>query len=599
MKKLLKPLLIFLLIIIVILVAAFIYVDRNQGKIAAIIIKEQFKKSRLSKVYHLDFAKLDLNLSSGKITIHNFSLKPDTNFYLASDSLRFKYPLLIDAEVPFLSLSGIDMRELIQHKRLIIEGIDINDPGFRLINHLTEKEKELGHKLREALPPEETPEVDTTTSTKMKLSHITLAHFAITGGSAEYYNRVTDKSVFTIQGIQMLLSEVAVDPEKPLDVFIEKSYRSIKFGVGEVKFRNEGGFYDVDLGEVALDVDDNSLKFKNVKLTPKYSKAQFGKKVKKQTDRFDAKIASLELHGLDLKKLIRSGGIKLNSIRIDSLNLEIFRDKNDPFDFNNFPKFPWQGLTKITNYLQIDTIEVTNSAIFYEELAEGRTEAGKVPLGKVHIRLYNVSNDSVYISKHGPMTLLFETKAFNQGDLVMNLNIPADLSSDEFSFSGRIGPMDMRAFNSITELNVLVNIEKGTLDSLIFSAHANGVYATGELTMVYDSLKINVLAKDNEKSKSQGLGVLSWIGNQVVKGFNPGLGKSDNKPDVATIFVERDINKSVFNYIVKAFISGIKGTLVPGIGPSLEKYEKQKVKEQKQEQRQQKRENKKKMKAAK
>jgi hypothetical protein len=583
----------------VILVAAFIYFDKNQGKIAALIIKEQFKKSRLSKVYHLDFGKLDLALFSGKITIHNFSLKPDTNFYLASDSLRFKYPLLVDAEVPFLSLSGINMRELIQHKRLIIEGIDINDPGFRLINHLTEKEKELSRKLREAQPQEETPEVDTTTSTKMKLSHLTLAHFAITGGSAEYYNRVTDKSIFTVQGIQMLLSEVAVNPEKPLDVLIEKSYGSIKFGVGEVKFRNEGGFYDVDLGEVALDVADNSLKLKNVKLTPKYSKAHFGKKVKKQTDRFDAKIGSLELHGLDLKRLIRSGGIKLNSIRIDSLNLEIFRDKNDPFDFNNFPKFPWQGLTKINRYLQIDTIEVTNSAIFYEELAEGRTEAGKVPLGKVRISLYNVSNDPVYISKHGPMICKFEAKAFNQGDLVMNLNIPADLSSDEFSFSGRIGPMDMRAFNSITELNVLVNIEKGTLDSLIFSVHANNVYATGELTMVYDSLKINVLAKDNEKSKSHGLGVLSWIGNKVVKSFNPGLGKSDNKPDVATIFVERDINKSVFNYIVKAFISGIKCTLVPGIGPTLKKYEKQKVKEQKKDERQQKRENKKKEKAAK
>jgi hypothetical protein len=117
--------------------------------------------------------------------------------------------------------------------------------------------------------------------------------------------------------------------------------------------------------------------------------------------------------------------------------------------------------------------------------------------------------------------------------------------------------------------------------------------------MVYDSLKINVLAKDNEKSKSHGLGVLSWIGNKVVKSFNPGLGKSDNKPDVATIFVERDINKSVFNYIVKAFISGIKGTLVPGIGPTLKKYEKQKVKEQKKDERQQKRENKKKEKAAK
>jgi len=599
MKKLLKSLLIFFLIILVILIAAVIYVDRNQGKIAAIIIKDQFNKSKLSKVYHLDFKKLDLNLLSGKITIYDFSLKPDTNFYLASDSLRFKYPLLIDAEVPFLSLSGIDMRELIQNQRLIIQGIDINDPGFRLINHLTEKEKVLSRKLRMAQPPEETPEIDTTTATKMKLSHLTLAHFAITGGSAEYYNRVTDKSIFTVNGIQMLLSEVLVDPEKPLNTLIDKSYGALKFGVGEVTFRNEGGFYDVDLGEIALDVADNSLKLNHVKLTPKYSKAQFGKKFKKQTDRFEAKIGSLEIRGLDLKRLINTGGIELHAIKIDSLALGIYRDKNDPFDFNNFPKFPWQGLANLKTYLQIDSIVVSNSSILYEELAEGRPEAGKVPLGKVRIWLCNVSNDSLYIARHGPMTCRFEAKAFNKGDLLLNLEIPADLSSSEFGFSGRIGPMDMRAFNSITELNVLVNIEKGYLDSLIFSATANNEFAHGRFLMVYDSLKINVLAKNNEKSKSQGFGILSWIGNQVVKSFNPALNKPDNKPDEALIFVERDVNKSVFNYIVKSFISGIKGSLVPGIGPTLKKYEKQKVKEQKKEDRQQKRDAKKKEKAAK
>jgi len=188
------------------------------------------------------------------------------------------------------------------------------------------------------------------------------------------------------------------------------------------------------------------------------------------------------------------------------------------------------------------------------------------------------------------VTVQLQAKVFNKGDLVLNIDVPEDLNSANFSFSGRIGPMDMRAFNSITELNVHVNIENGTLDSLVFRADANEEYARGQLMMVYDNLKIKVLKKDDEKKKMTEIGLLSWLGNQVVKGFNPADNKPNDKPLVAEIFVERDKNKSVFNYIVKSFISGIKGSLVPGIGKTYQKYQKQKAKEQRKEQKQQKHE---------
>ncbi len=597
MKKLLKTLLIFFLIIVAIIVAAYFLIDKYQSKIASLIIKEKFKTSELSEVYQLDFVRLDISLLSGKIIIYDFTLKPDTNFYHSNDTLRLKYPLLFDVKVPFLSLSGVDIRELIQNQRLIIEGININDPGIRFINHLSKKEKELSKKLKEALTKKESTATDSTTLKMMEFEFFALNYFGVTGGSAEYYNKVTDKSIFTVKGIQMLLSDVVVDPLNPLNTLLDKSYGSLKFGVGEVKLRNEDGFYDVDLGEIAFDIADNSLSFKNVKLIPKYNKTTFGKKFKKQTDRFEATVASLEIRGLDIKRLIKSGGIELGFVGIDRLDLNIYRDKNDPFDFANFPKFPWQALAKLKTYLEIDTIEISNSSILYEELAEGRPEPGKVALGHVKISVKNVSNNPVFIAKHGPMTCRFEAKVFNEGQLLLNLDIPSDITSSEFGFSGRIGPMDMRVFNSITELNALVNIEKGNLDSIIFSAIANNEFVKGDFMMVYDNLKINLLAKDKKKSNSQGLGIISWLGNKVVKSFNPGSGKPGAKPDVALIFVERDVNKSVFNYIVKAFISGIKSSLVPGLGPSLKKYEKQKVKEKKKEVRQQKRDNKKKGKA--
>jgi hypothetical protein len=586
MVKTLKILGVIFLVLMVLIVSAYIWFDKNQGKIAGNLLREKFKTSALSKVYHLDFTSLDLKLLSGKIVIHDFSFKPDSLIYQANDTLRLKYPLLIEAEVPLLSLYDLDVLELLKNKKVIIGGIEITNPGIRLIDHLTKEEKELRSKNYK-------PEPDTSAKKPNPINHLNLQYFSIVGGSAEVYNRVTARSIFKADSIQLLLSDVLVDPEKPLNTILDKTYGSSKFEVGSVTLKNEKGFYDFELGGVALNLAENSLAINRLKLMPKYTKAQFGRKFGKQTDRFDVNVQSIKIHGFDINRYLLSGGIKLQSVIVEGLNLEIHRDKNVPFDQTKFPKLPWQSLAQVKNYLEIDSIVVNNSSILYEELAEGRPDAGRVPIGNVNISVLNVSNDSVFIAKNGPMTVQMKAKIFNQGDLLLNIEVPEDLTSSDFSFSGRVGPMDMQAFNSITELNVHVNIEKGTLDSLVFWANANETYATGQLTMVYDSLKINVLKKDEEKTKLQEMGVVSWLGNQIVKSFNPAKDKPGDKPLVAEIFVERDKNKSVFNYIVKAFISGIKGSLVPAIGQSLKKYEKKKVKEAKQEEREKKRQGKK------
>lgn len=389
------------------------------------------------------------------------------------------------------------------------------------------------------------------------------------------------KSIFRADSIQLLLSDVQIDPEKPLQTILEKKYGSSWFEVGAVYFKNEKGFYDFNIGGIVLNLAENSLEIANLQLTPKYDKSKFGHKYGKQTDRFDVKAGSIKMRGFDINRYLLSGGIALQAVKVNGMELEIHRDKNVPADLTRFPKLPWQMLAQVKNYIAIDTIEVRNSTIRYEELAPEQPEAGKVPLSDVNISVYNVSNDSAYIAQHGAMMVQISANVFNQGDLLLNIDVPDDLTSGDFSFNGRIGQMDMKAFNSMTELNALVNIENGTLDSLVFWANANENYASGQLIMVYDNLKFNVLKKDNEKRNLSEMGLLSWLANRVVKSFNPSRNKPNEKPKIAEIFVEKDKNKSVFNYIVKSVISGLKGSLVPGIGKTLKKYEKQKLKEQK------------------
>ena len=580
MSKSLKRLTIVFSILIVILISGFLWLRVNMGRIAGDIILSQFNSSGLSGVYHIEFDKLKLNVLAGEISINNFHLKVDTTFYQADDTIRFKHQFLFEAELTGLSLTGLDVKAFLLKKELHIKGIEIDDPGIRVIDHLTKKEKIA----RSKWIASQIKQPDTATRKKISLGELSLDYFRMSGGNAEFYDRVNDKSIFVVNSVNLLLTSLIVDPDFPLKTLIDKRYKESKFSLGAINFNSEKGFYDFALNGVDLDITENRLVLKDFQLKPKYSKSQFGKKFGKQTDRIAVEIKNIEIAGFDLEKYFTAGDLLISTIKIDGVDLEIYRDKNDPFDFENFPKFPWQALAGIEVPFQIDTISVRNSVIRYEELAPERPEAGKVPLSNVKVDIFKCSNKPDYIAKNGPMICLLEAKLFNEGDMFVQINVPSDFSSSEFEFHGRIDRMNMQAFNMITELNVMVNIEEGQLDSLIFWAHANEKISTGQMVMAYKNLKINVLKKENENKESQNqFGMLSWLSNQMIRGFNPSQKKPGEKPMVAEIFVERDINKSVFNYIVKSIISGIKATLVPGVGPTLKKYEKTEKKEAKKE----------------
>nr|NQU90389.1 hypothetical protein [Bacteroidota bacterium] len=277
--------------------------------------------------------------------------------------------------------------------------------------------------------------------------------------------------------------------------------------------------------------------------------------------------------------LITDQGIDIRLIKVEGLYLDDYRDKNDPFDFDNFPKLPQQSIGAIKNYLNIRKIEVKNSQIVYEELAENAENAGKVHISKVYGSLYNITNDRKAISKSGRMKWDLQGMLFNQGELKLEVDFPADLTSGNFTFQGRIGPMEMTAFNEMTEPNAYIRIDQGALDSMIFTTQAGEDYSEGELLMVYQDLKLKILKKEAE-AKNDVQGFISSLANAVIRSFNPHKKKHGSPADTASIFFVRDKNKSIFNYMVKSLLSGIKGSVVPALSQTKEKYEKKKLKEE-------------------
>ena len=133
-----------------------------------------------------------------------------------------------------------------------------------------------------------------------------------------------------------------------------------------------------------------------------------------------------------------------------------------------------------------------------------------------------------------------------------------------------------------------IRIEEGHINKMEFNADADRDYSTGTMVLNYDDLKLSFL-KNDAKSGHEDLGLLSSLANVVIRSFNPAK-NSNNSAEPAEIFFERDKNKSIFNYMAKSMISGIKSTVIPGFNMTEEKYKRQQEREDKKDARQERRE---------
>ena len=575
-KKILKIAGVTVAAIILIVVGALVYINRNADEIASDLVQNTFAKSDFSKVYDMEYQDLNVSIFSGNINLTNFKFSPKPDFYSAGDSIRFANPILVDLLIPKFIIKDLDVGENLNLNDLSFGSIVIDNPQIKLISHLTGAEKE---KLRKRI----SETVKDTLKKAPSLEEVEITRFVINEGKFVYYNHVEQKNVFDAGVINVDIKNILLQPGNLLKAILTKSFDESSIQIKDLSYPLAGGFYDIHLGEIDVVVEDDGITLHDFALIPKYSKKEFGKAFGKQTDRFDVKVEEIEVVDLDIGKLLLDDGVEISKIVLSGIDANIYRDKNIPFDYSKFPKLPHQALGQIKTYLNIGKVEIRKSVLLYEQLSEGAEIVGGVPIKDLYATIYNVTNNRNVIATNGPMKWDVQLKLFDVGELSLAVDFPKDLIENSFSFSGKMGEMDMLAFNQITVPTERLKVKKGTIKSMEFNAVANNDISSGTLVMNYSDLKIEVL-KEYKEEEQKRLGLVSSLANTVIRSFNPGR-KGNKEPEQAEIFFERDKNKGIINYLVKSLISGIKGSIIPGFGMTLEKYEKQQEKETKKEKR--------------
>ncbi len=334
---------------------------------------------------------------------------------------------------------------------------------------------------------------------------------------------------------------------KKMDIYdlhiTEKSLKNkIPFSFREVSIQSDSLFYSLDpehdLQIKNLQLEEGNLVISDLRIIPKFNKADFDKRQEVENDRFELVVPKIMMKGFSWG--FNGDKLQLESIKtsFENADFKIYRNKLLPDDNSIKPLYS-QKLRELETKLKFDTIQISNAGLIYEEKSVQGKPPGKVMFSKMDVSIANVSNLNME-AENFPSTSI-NVKAKFMGESNLNFKMEFDIRDleDKFNFSGNLAGISANAMNSF--LRPALNLEvEGKISSMFFNFYGNDDNALGDTRLQYHDFKVEVLRKDGVRKNK----VLSGLANLILK-----KDVSNKKIDQKNISAIRDKTKSFWNFL--------------------------------------------------
>jgi hypothetical protein len=238
------------------------------------------------------------------------------------------------------------------------------------------------------------------------------------------------------------------------------------------------------------------------------------------------------------------------------LILDDYRDKHLPPQADFKPPLPGQTLLNLKTYVKIDNVTFTKGKIIYSE--QDGDEPGTLYFDKVEGAVSGITNDSVLVRRNTLVKVKASMYLMGKGLLHVDLEMPLGAKNDAFTFSATLSKMDLREINPMLTKLFPVEIISGlVINNSKISFKADNYKASGKMDFYYKDLKIKMKARENTTWSKIRSGTENWAAKMIVRNANPKNGKFNQ----GIIYFERDQNKSIFNFLWKSILSGVKSTI--------------------------------------
>jgi hypothetical protein len=578
-----KYLWIYVFAVILVITAMSYYFYQNFNRMITDAIKRSFNSNVISDVYDLNFEQLNINIITGDLKISNVVIQPK-NMPLQS------YPYINSSftlKTRWIHLSHVGLYALWKLNRLQMSMIEIEKPEISL---------RLKGRNPIIFPFKEADKSSETDIKKLKkyLDSYFLKELILTGASLAMEDESEGKS-YDIGALNITVSDLRINQQTGVDslsfrkadlslndfithskkggikLAISKSYElnidsfkiqqrpdTVDYQVSDFKTRikdwqivTSDSIYAIEAKSVELSYLDKAIHVNEFNVKPLISREAFSQRNKFQKELYSVAIKKMDLLNISFDRLKISQKLFIGQVNLQNADVIIYRDKTKAIDLNRFPEFPGQQIDKIGIPLTISDINISESALEYQE-KKTDGEMASVKVGRINLSVKNFSNQMP--NAH----LSVKSYGFLENKVPFELSMQFSYKNPELTFKGSFKSFELKDLNPVIESYAPTSVKKGIVDEIAFSGKGYQERAQGEMKFLYHDLDLTYDLQKFSKIKNS---LITFAAKNYLNSSNP---VSPEKPARLVKFsVKRDRNKGFMNLIVKSVVSGLKETILP------------------------------------
>lgn len=486
--------------------------------------------------YALKIDDLDINIFTGNATAEGINLIPDTARIKRSKAFSDVY----EVAAPEISISGLSLLQLLSDSEIEMNQLEIVKARVTWIRQFKNVPNE-----NEQGDQQEAPELPEVKIGKILLNESGLEIFHGQGAAAVISLEKTSMRVDNFQ--------LAKNSSGALGRMIHFDDMTISLKDYTMKMADSLNILRVDSLKASL--KHSTLLINGVARQPRYGKYEYSRKKGEETDRIEFYNKELYIKGLDFRKFKDENKFIAQIVVVDSINMVLYRDKTHPIKPTEKKKLIQQVIREAPVYLHIDSLQLNDAQITYQEKVDEETDPGNINFINLQVSINNLTNDSILLNEGAIMTAQGQAYVMGVGKIQANFSFPLASQNNLHSITGTASSMPMEAINPMLKYVAFAEIRSGQVNEIRFNATLNEDESTGSMDFYYEDLKVDLLKKGEEEGKK---GLISLFANTfVLKSNNPQNGKFRT----GTMYFERDKNKSMINYWWKTLFSGMKDTM--------------------------------------
>lgn len=504
--------------------------------------------------YITKVANVDFKLFSGSIRLENISLAPSSEFYGELKAGNTLEKDLIKIKVSTLKLNKIGVIKLLFSKTIQINQLIIDSLLIQQFENQQIVKKDTSKQLPINIDSIVIEKLNGLSIKKIKFNHLHYQKIDISDNNVMFQNNPLS---FESTGFKLEKYQENLFKLKPIEKAIE---------INNIDLTFEDTHFQFSIDTVQIQFEEKMVSFKNLNLKPLMEPTKLANTYEFNNDVIGIHVDELNLFNYNFFKTLNHEGVFIDSVLVDGLDLDIYKDKRKPFDMDKRPKLPHLALKKLEMPLHIQSVIVNNGNLKLEHRLDKRNLSMKLSIDDISAQITNIT--SIEAFRENPMKVSINAKFMEQATMKVNMNFPLKDHEDTFYFAGSLGKAKLYLFDTAIFPVLGLKVLRGDLDKLTFNASANEISSSGKMTMLYHDLEAEVFKANSVEENS----FLSWTINHVVRESNPG---KNNKIRKVTMENTRTEYKGLGNYFWKTLQNGIVNTMAPfGIKTENEKSKK-------------------------